>query len=164
MLNSVLPQRRSGRLKDFDYSSNGFYFITLCCYKRFLLFGEIVDHQMQTNAIGSVVALQWQKVPERFPAVELHPWVLMPNHFHAILALSHEPETQGTKLGAVVGAFKSLSQKAVRGTLGQNAPQLWQRGYYDHVIRNEEAYQHIANYIQTNPKSWQTDYFNCSGR
>jgi putative transposase len=164
MLNSVLPQRRSLRLKNFDYGSSGFYFITLCCYKRRLLFGEIVDYQMQTNSIGSLVALQWQKIPQRFPAVELHPWVLMPNHLHAILALSCDQETQHTKLGAVVGAFKSLSQKLVRGTLGQNAPQLWQRGYYDHVIRTEEAYQHIASYVQTNPQSWQTDYFNNSDR
>ncbi|RVT39549.1 transposase [Rheinheimera sediminis] len=164
MLNSVLPQRRTGRLKNFDYSNNGFYFITLCCYRRFLLFGDIVDQQMQTNALGCVVALEWQKVPERFPAVELHPWVLMPNHFHAILALSNEPGKKRTTLGSVVGSFKSLSQKAIRGEFGQNTPHLWQRGYYDHVIRNDEAYQHIANYVQTNPQRWQADYFNVQGR
>lgn len=163
MLNSVLPQRRSVRLKNYDYGSNGFYFITLCCYRRFLLFGDIIDDQMQINSIGALVAMEWQKIPELFPVVELHPWVLMPNHFHAILALSNKPGKNCTKLGSVIGSFKSLSQKAVRGTFGQNAPQLWQRGYYDHVIRNEEAYQHIAQYVQTNPQSWQADYFNGLG-
>jgi REP element-mobilizing transposase RayT len=152
------------RLKNYDYGSNGFYFVTVCCYKRLLLFGEIIHDQMQINSIGALVAAEWQKIPEHFPAVELHPWVLMPNHFHAILAFSHQPEARHTKLGAVVGAFKSLSQKAVREKLGQNALKLWQRGYYDHVIRTEEAYKHIANYIQTNPQSWQADYFNGSSR
>ena len=160
MLNSGLPQRRPLRLKNFDYSSNGFYFITLCCYQRCSLFGEIIEQQMHANFIGSLVTLQWQKTPEHFPALQLHPWVLMPNHFHAIVGLCHQQETQRPKLGAEVAAFKSLSQKVVRENFGQNAARLWQRGYYDHMIRTEATYQYIVHYVQTNPQHWHTAYFN----
>ncbi len=107
---------------------------------------------------------QWCELPNRFPSVVLHEYVVMPNHFHGVIELVGADTKSVATIGDVVGAFKSLSTDEYIKNVKQNnwrpfAGKLWQRNYYEHVIRNEESYLKIAEYIQNNPLNWQKDKY-----
>lgn len=177
--NPDIHHRRSIRLKNYNYSQAGLYFITICVHDRLPLFGKIIDGEMLLNAAGYMVANQWLLLPYRFPSIVLHEYVVMPNHFHGViesvgaipcgcLIFCGCPEKEGINpaptVGDVVGAFKSLSTNEYIRNVKQNEWQpfnkkLWQRNYYEHIIRNEEAYLKIAEYIQTNPLRWREDTY-----
>lgn len=126
-----LPVRKNVRLKDYDYSTNGYYFVTICAYmhKPILKSNE--------NIIENIIS----GLPLRFPGVNIDYYVLMPSHLHIILVLQESK----IPLPEVVRAFKALVTKNV------GVRRLWQRGYYEHVIRNERALYKIREYIQNNP-------------
>jgi putative transposase len=175
--------RRSIRLPAFDYSSSGAYFVTMVTHGRAALFGGIVEGMMRRNDAGEMVGAMWQCLPGRFPAVEIGDFVVMPNHFHAIIVLhakvgaalvaareSNLPENRaGTRpaptaptLGAIVGAFKSLvTRRHMIGVREEGWPafhrQLWQRNYYEHIIRDEADWDRIRRYIEANPMNWDED-------
>lgn len=187
-----IHKRRSIRLKGYDYSRPGLYFVTICVQHKKCLFGGIRGNQLQLNEAGQMVQAEWEKLPRRFPNVRLHEYVVMPNHFHAILEITSEagslpevaefredhtpapgPEVsqqqQGSAvkktLGQIVGAFQSITTVAyIRGVKTQNWPpfqgKLWQRNYWDRIIRDENAYQNISAYIINNPAKWIEDRFN----
>jgi REP element-mobilizing transposase RayT len=180
--NPDIHHRKSIRLKNYDYSQTGLYFITICIHDRSPLFGKIIDGEMLLNAAGYMVANQWLQLPYRFSSIVLHEYIVMPNHFHGVIesvgaipcgcpnaAISCGcPDRAGIKpaptIGDVVGAFKSLSTNEYIKNVKQNnwrpfAGKLWQRNYYEHIIRNEESYLKIADYIQTNPLRWQEDTY-----
>ena len=166
--------RRSIRLKSYDYSQVGAYFVTICTHKRSCLFGDIVDGEMQLNDIGFVVRQCWLEIPSHFPHVALDAFIIMPNHIHGILWIVETPETVGAKncsplppsstqhlrgtsktIGSIVRGFKIGVIKLARRNTGTNI--VWQRNYYEHIIRNEEDLNTIRRYIMENPLRWHID-------
>ncbi len=210
--------RRSIRLKGYDYSKAGLYFITICCQDRICRFGDIIvgaglaPAQMVLNEFGQIAYNEWIKLTERFTNFELDVFQIMPNHMHGIIVLNDAvgagftpaqnetftpaqngdnteyniPAQNGTvdqnqngsdiiqgagaspaptavaSVSDIVGAYKSLVAngcldiyKLNNKTMGK----LWQRDYYEHIIRNEQSYETISNYIIDNPAKWNEDKF-----
>jgi len=164
-IDSTRQNRRSIRLKGYDYSQDGMYFLTICAYQQECLFGAIVNGVMQLNELGRIVSEQWGAVSRRFPAVELDAFVVMPNHFHGILAIVEDGATADDKrptVGEIVGAYKSLCIHHCLEWTKRNMPdrtlgKLWQRNYWEHVIRNESELNQIREYIHNNPAQWELD-------
>jgi putative transposase len=153
--------RRSIRLKGFDYSQSAIYFITICIQDRKCLLGSIEDNRMLLSDPGNLVLEQWLELPIRFPSVIIDQFVVMPNHFHGIIYTTDNTLTKPT-LGEIVGSFKSIvTHKYIDGINNKNwAPfnqRLWQRNYYERIVRNDLELQNIQQYIQNNPIDWQTD-------
>jgi putative transposase len=163
--------RRSIRLKGYDYSADGAYFITICVRHRECLLGEIHDGQMILNQYGAIVRDVWEGLPDRVSDIEIDEYIIMPNHFHAIISIDKSPESIESHkdldiddiktrrkmiLPKVVGRFKMLTAK----TINQNREiegSFWQRNYYERVIRSEEDCQIIRQYIINNPAQWEMD-------
>lgn len=158
------PQRKSTRAPGFDYRDPGVYFITICEYQRRNRFGLVVDHEMQRNAAGKMVFATWRLVVARIPAIRLDAFVVMPNHFHALVHL-HDVETgAGTSLSAMVGWFKTMTtNRYIRGTREQHWPpfdgHLWQRSFHDRIVRGDAELARIRTYIANNPACWAEDMF-----
>ena len=153
-----LPRRRSIRLRDYDYAQAGAYFVTICTHERRSLFGRIVDAQMQVDSIGEIIAQEWVKSAEMRPDVELDAFVIMPNHLHGIVLLGQSGAGAAARpLGAVIRGFKAAATGALAAAgHGLNHP-LWQRNYYEHIIRSEESLEAIRAYIADNPARWAED-------
>lgn len=158
------PRRRSIRLSGYDYTSAGAYFVTICAQNGECLFGRIGEDGLSLNEAGQMVDAAWQRLPERFPTLKLDAHVIMPNHFHAVLWIVENDVDDGNAahrpaLGAIIGAFKSLTtQHFIRGVRERGwrpfDGRVWQRNYWEHVVRNEESLNDIRRYIQTNPERW----------
>ncbi len=170
--------RRSIRLSGYDYTLAGGYFITLVAYQHQQLFGEIRTGQMHPNKVGEIVLQVWQDIPQHFLRACLDSSVLMPNHFHAIILFSEgDPEREdalhpnitgnpnlppkmGTKpgsLGAVIQSFKSVTARKINKLDQTPGAKIWQRNYFEHIIRNEKDLQRIREYIFNNPLNWESD-------
>ncbi|MBC7263536.1 MAG: hypothetical protein H5T64_04160 [Chloroflexi bacterium] len=162
--------RRSIRLQDYDYSQPGAYFLTICTQDQQCLFGEIVDGEMQLNDAGRMIARWWEELPNKFPSAETDEYVVMPNHFHGIviivgadLCVRPDPGTHvGVPLPEMVQWFKTMTtNEYIRGVKQHGwhpfPGKLWQRNYYEHVIRNEQSLHRIREYIATNPQRWSLD-------
>jgi REP-associated tyrosine transposase len=182
-MSGTYPQRRSLRLRDYDYSLAGAYVVTICTHQRTSLFGWIVDSELWLGTRGEVVDACWREVPEHYPQVELDAFVVMPNHVHGIIVIGDASEDQALRaadagatcraptvgrkprlersaLGHIVRSFKAASTKAIRA-LETGGPQVvWQRGYHEHVIRSEAALARIRQYIVDNPAKWAFDHDN----
>lgn len=210
--------RRSIRLKNYDYSSPGKYYLTLCTQNRACLFGEIKNGEMQLNGAGRIMNDWWNKIPEKFPNACLDVYQIMPNHFHAIVGIidpdlmeiesktvgadprvspnkandlnkgdeTRDSQSQGGHAGppqqrnstqqpdfepclasvpGIIQWFKTMTtNKYIQGVKeGQFSPfnrKLWQRNYYEHVIRDEKSLQRIREYIINNPAKWEEDQNN----
>lgn len=171
MKTKELPKRRSVRLVGYDYSGCGFYFITICCKDFKCLFGEIKHDKTILNELGETVKHCWKEIPNHYPQVKLHDFVIMPNHLHGIIEIvganHHSPEEiisenkhpKGTSntIGAMVRGFKIGVTKW--GKANQNISKIWQRGFHEHIIKNDSAYQKISDYIIENPVRWDKDKF-----
>ncbi|HEY8096491.1 MAG TPA: transposase, partial [Methylobacter sp.] len=144
--NSVIHHRKSIRLKNYDYSQAGLYFITVCIEGRHCLFGHILNDSMILNDVGKMISSQWNELDNRFLSIALHEYVVMPNHFHGIIEFVGDvgaipcgcpsPRNPDPTIGDVVGAFKSLSTNEYIQNVKQNnwqpfAGKLWQRNYYE---------------------------------
>lgn len=169
--------RRSIRLRNYDYSQIGSYFVTVCTQNGECRFGSVVDDAMQLNDAGRMVRATWESLPDRFPAVALDAYVVMPNHFHAIVRLTagnhnnpvgaalvaaHDENDERPSLGNVIGAFKSITtNEYIHGVRNRDWPafdrRLWQRNYYERVIRNSRELDQIRRYIEYNPTNWAID-------
>ena len=171
--------RRSIRLRGYDYSRAGAYFVTMCVQNRACLFGDVVDGQMVVNPLGRIVADEWIKTADIRNEIKLDEWVVMPNHFHGIVWIIHGTPTPGNgrgtarcrgdrpvaptagpqprSLGAMVAGFKSTVTKRINQTRNTPGAGLWQRNYYEHIIRNDDELNHIRQYIIDNPLQWETD-------
>jgi REP element-mobilizing transposase RayT len=194
--NPDIHHRRNIRLKGYDYSQAGMYFVTICVQNRQCLFGKISDSSMVLNDAGKIAYDEWMKTPDLRSNVQLGAFVVMPNHVHGIIIISnsdagrgvlhtpnndtpnertvllHTPNditpndiTQINKgvcdtplrspsntVGAIVRGYKS----AVSKQLGYS---IWQRNFYEIIIRNEQSFQYIENYIINNPVKWNNDKF-----
>ncbi len=176
--NSEIHHRRSIRLRGYDYSQAGAYFVTICTHNRECLFGDVADGVIRVNHFGKIVGEQWNAIPQRFPTVELDAFVVMPNHIHGIFAVgaplagAQIPATAtgatwatarvAPTVGDIVGAYKSLCVHHGLLWMQQNQPhrmlcKLWQRNYWEHIIRDESELNRIREYIQNNPAQWKMD-------
>ena len=161
----IHQNRRSIRLPDYDYTTPGAYLVNICTQNRECLFGEIVDSKIVYNDLGRLVVKAWIWLAEQYPYVELDEFIVMPNHLHGILVLSDycrgssrtAPTAKRKPLGRIVGAFKTVSTKRVNLFRQTPGTRLWQRGYYEHVVRNTEELSRIREYIVTNPARWAID-------
>ncbi len=160
--------RRSIRRHGYDYAQDGIYFVTICIEKRLSLLGEFADEQLRLNKCGEMVETLWLALPSRFPRIALDEYVVMPNHFHGVVVFHAPTITNGatTKvvptIGDVVGAWKSLTTNAyIQGVEDFGWPnfpkRLWQRNYYEHIIRSERDLDAIREYIRLNPTCWEKD-------
>lgn len=169
--NSEIHHRRSIRLKGHDYSRVGAYFITICTQNRECLFGDILDGVMRLNDAGEIVADEWLKTAAIRHEIELDVWVVMPNHFHGVAVIVNSGTTvdcrgdrpvaptrpQPRSVGAVMAGFKSAVTKRINEYHQTPGAKLWQRNYYEHIIRDEMELKNIRGYIQNNPLLWETD-------
>lgn len=168
----------SARLKNWDYGNNAPYFVTICIRNHEKLFGEISDGEMILNENGEIAEKIWMEIPEHFNYAELGCFVVMPNHFHGIICikkLKKEITVEKQSVSIVNGGFAGIKNpmlnenisRIVRWYKGRvtfeirkNYPNFeWQSRFWDHVIRNEESFNRIENYIQNNPKNWVEDKF-----
>ena len=176
-------RRNSLRLAEFDYSMPNAYFVTMVCQNRIDLFGKIVDGQIVHNDTGQMVQQIWLDMLNRFQSILLDEFILMPNHFHGIIVLQDRPVEMkpvgaslvdarfekirvGTSptptIGDIIGAFKSITtMEYILGVENHGWPpfdrKIWQRGYYDRIIRNEKELDTFRKYISTNPLRWKED-------
>jgi REP element-mobilizing transposase RayT len=154
-----LPQRQSHRLVNFDYSSNNLYFITICVQDRKLILSKVVGDRSFLSPYGRIADTEWLKLSVKFSMVELDEYIIMPNHLHGIIGIRATVKVAPT-LGQIVGAYKSrvihecLELAKIKDKfLGK----LWQRNYYEHIIRDAEDLQRIREYIHNNPSNWTKD-------
>jgi REP element-mobilizing transposase RayT len=168
---------KSARLQDWDYGSNAGYFVTVCVADRACHFGDVLNGKMQLSALGLWAEKCWLEIPDHFPFVVLDGFVAMPNHVHGILFIDKPVETQNVvetqNIASLPGnrnAFGPQSQNLasiIRGykigvTKYAKSNQLnfaWQPRFHEHVIRNQESYLRITEYIQNNPLQWQLDKY-----
>jgi REP element-mobilizing transposase RayT len=161
-MNNQAYRNKTLRLKDYDYSQNGFYFITISTNNKQAYFGHIKNAILIENDAGLMVKKICLELHHRFNFIQIHNYIIMPNHFHAIIEITKLDNRM--HIGQVIGAFKSLSTNAyIKGVHSQNwqsfDKRLWQKNYYEHIIRNEKAYLHISDYITNNPQKWELDTF-----
>ena len=184
--NKIFHNRKSIRLPGYDYAQASAYFVTICAHQRADLFGEVVRGEMHLNDMGALVAEEWIKTESIRSEILLDEWVIMPNHFHAIIMITdgaakphidfsgydnchtraycdsraycHTPLRSPSKnLGAVVRGFKSAATRLINQWRKSPSTPVWQRNYYEHIIRNEDELQDIRKYIQNNPLRWEAD-------
>jgi putative transposase len=159
--------RRSIRLKGYDYSKAGAYFVTVVAYRRECLFGEVVDGEMVLNDFGIIVAEKWQWLENQYSYVLSGMSAVMPNHFHGIMMIdfdgrggSRTAPTGSVKrkpLGRLIGAFKTVSTKQINVMRNTPGIPVWQRNYYERIIRDEREMDRIHRYIESNPSQWAED-------
>lgn len=168
--------RRSIRLKGYDYTQPGAYFVTIVAHGQGCILGEIVDGNMRPNELGDIVQAAWQDLPTHYPHVQLDEFVVMPNHVHGIIVLteivgrggSPDPpllQPDRTKpvrhgLPEIVRAFKSFSARRINQILKNEGAPVWQRNYYERIIRNTTEWERIRIYIQNNLVQWDSDHNN----
>ncbi|MCK9357902.1 MAG: transposase [Dehalococcoidia bacterium] len=157
---------RLTRLSSFDYTQAGAYFVTVCTAGRQCLFGDVVGGSMQPNECGRAVADTWMGLPVHYRRVTVHAFSLMPNHVHGVLMLCDAPDEAPAEgrnaredcgLPEIVRAFKSFSAREVNRIRQSQGEAVWQRSYYEHVIRSEESLCRISQYIADNPMQWMLD-------
>ena len=184
-MNKFDPQkhhRRSIRLKGYDYSQEGAYYVTIVTWRREFLFGEIVNQEMMLSPYGEIVQKWWEEIPVHFSNVEMGAFVIMPNHVHGIIYIldgrgaetaPHDNVTQYAlggetpplrafdgipTLGQIVAYFKYQSTKEMNKVENTGTgTKFWQRNYYEHIIRNDKDLQNKTDYIEANPRLWDED-------
>jgi putative transposase len=159
-------RRRSIRLEGFDYSRPDAYFVTICAHRRMCRFGEIEECEMRLSEAGAIARESWENLPAHYPHVILDAFVVMPNHIHGIIVLTDDVAGAGLKpapaatrhgLPEVVRAFKTFSARRINENRGVRAAPVWQRNYYEHIVRDEAALDRIRGYIAGNPANWAQD-------
>ncbi|OWY67534.1 transposase [cyanobacterium TDX16] len=159
--------RHSIRLQNYNYSTAGAYFITICTHQRECLFGEISEGVMQLSQLGQVAQSHWMNLPKYHSNLYLKTFVVMPNHLHGILILHSDrsgragfDQTSTAKspdLPEIIRGFKTFSARQINKIRRVSKIPVWQRNYYEHIIRNEESLERIRQYIENNPLSWFMD-------
>ncbi|MFZ2537846.1 MAG: transposase [Oscillospiraceae bacterium] len=179
--NPDIHHRQSIRLKNYNYSKNGFYYVTICTENREHLFGEIIDGKIKLNTAGEMIEQIYLGLKQEIYDIQLDKYVLMPNHFHGIIIVgadsisahnengtnSNRADIESaptTTLATIIQSFKrSTTIKYIDGVKKGAYPpfnkRIWQRNYYDHIIRNEQDYQRIWEYIDKNQLKWHDDCY-----
>lgn len=163
--------RHSIRLRGYDYTTTGDYFVTLCTLGRECLFGEVETREVKLSEIGTMARLFWEEIPRHFQNVVLDSWIIMPNHIHGILSIrSGRPTTSADaqnatskrcvlpgSLGAIIRSFKAVTARKVNEIRGTQGWTIWQRNYYEHIIQTPVELMGIRRYINDNPLQWDLD-------
>lgn len=159
------PSRKNIRLYDYDYSQNAFYFVTICINQKKCLLGRIIEDKMYLNDAGKLVEYYYLKIEERYPNFRCLNYIVMPNHIHFIIQINQSDDVvKKIKLSDVILWFKRMTTyKYIKNVKQKNwqkfKKRLWQRNYYDMIIKDEEMFLNIAEYIQNNPYSWHLDKY-----
>jgi REP element-mobilizing transposase RayT len=174
--------RKNNRLANYDYTRSGYYFITICTQNRINYFGKIEDNTIQLNCVGNMVDLWWKKMFEKYNNISMDQYIIMPNHIHGIIHINVganpcicpiknrgenmvsplRRSNQYLGLGRCVSWFKRMTTNEyinnveIQGWESFNR-RIWQRNYYDHIIRNEKYLNKIRQYITNNPSTWPED-------
>jgi REP element-mobilizing transposase RayT len=158
--------QKSNRLRDYDYSQSGYYFVTICTEKRKEWFGEVEEEKMHLNTFGEIAADYWKGIPAHFPNLEMDEFTVMPNHIHGITIIQYgfsvgnaymrslQHSLQGrTKmlLSKVIQQYKAAVTRRINSSLRRDFA--WQKSFYDHVIRNEKSLDSLGQYIRNNPSN-----------
>ncbi len=175
--------RRSIRLRGYDYAQPGAYFVTLCVQQHECVFGRIISDEMVLNDVGEMAALWWEELPRKFPSCETDAFVVMLNHLHGLVVIRDDSSTgvhsagghergghagpplrigDRPTLGRIVRWFKTMTTNAyIRGVDEHGWERfngrLWQRNYYEHIIRDPDDLSRVREYIENNPRAWEHD-------
>ncbi len=172
--NSKIHHRKSIRLNGYDYSQDGVYFITIITQNKKCIFGDIINNEMRLNDIGQIVKKYWLEISNYFPNITLDEYIIMPNHIHGIIIVDYcrgdpcgrpgrgqaVPLQNRSSIGDIIGAYKSLVANAclnIYKSKNKIMEKLWQRNYYEHIIRNEKSLNKIRKYIFNNSLKWEFD-------
>jgi REP element-mobilizing transposase RayT len=158
----------STRLKDWDYSTPGGYFITICTMNKIPVLGKVVDGKFRPSPLGIIASNEWEKAGKLYESVELDDYVIMPNHLHGIIFLYEVVETprwgvsadrnqSPVTLSGIINQFKTVCTKRIRAR--GNTDFTWQSSFYDHIIRDEIDLERIRKYISENPAKWMLDEY-----
>lgn len=174
-----MKPHKSIRLKGYDYSRAGAYFVTICTHNKECLFGDIVDGNVALNDFGRVVDSEWLKTAEIRKNIILDKYIVMPNHFHGIVLIVENDDsgkarlattqwnvpikTKPGSLPVIVGSFKSAVTRQINLMRGTPGKELWQRNYFERIVRNPDELHRIREYIFANPLRWQMDKENPNG-
>lgn len=189
--NPKYHHRRSIRLKGYDYGQAGLYFITLCVQNRENIFGKVEKGEMILNEFGKIANEEWLNTSEIRKNISLGEFIIMPNHFHAIIQIDYQIATKennigkfkspSNTIGAIIRGYKGATTKKIKEIIRNNSPStgelkfaptaptaltiglsksIWQRNYWEHIIRDENAYNRISQYIINNPQKWENDKLN----
>ena len=169
------PGHRSIRLKDYNYSKPGLYFVTICAEGRRCIFGRVASAQVELAAVGRVAHESWVAVPTHFPAVRPHTFVIMPNHVHGLIEIGCQAGAQRAaplqeqesddksrhsvkpeSLSAMVRSFKAALTKRARAELDWKG-EIWQRNYFERIVRGGREFSDATRYIAENPLKWMWD-------
>ncbi|MFH1061568.1 MAG: transposase [Candidatus Omnitrophota bacterium] len=168
----MLPDRKKHRLKDYDYTQNGLYYVTICTYDRELLFvgprRDVAYTIYEINENGKIVQDEWTKIEQLRNNIVLDEYVIMPNHIHGIIIINDTATSRrgptgkfgkpiSGSLSTIIGLFKTAVTKRINQKRNTPGKSVWQKSFYDHVIRNDTSLQNIREYIRNNPLTWDND-------
>lgn len=172
-------RRRSIRLKGYDYARPGAYFVTVCTYRWRYTLGSVIDGKVVLNPCGKIVEATWLKIADIRRHLSMDEYVVMPNHVHGIIMIHTRPENVGAthwvaptnesdrphgpapnSLGAIIGQFKAAASKRINARRGTPGQPVWQRNYYEHIVRNDPSLNRVREYIHYNPRRWRLDRYN----
>ena len=150
------------RLKNYDYSSNGMYFITICSEKKRCIFGNIVGQGLcscQLSETGKIIKEEIESLSQRYSEIKIENFIIMPNHVHILLTLERQEQSPCPTISEAICSFKSITTK--RANLQDNVKgrKIWQRSFYDHIVRNQTDYEQIWQYIEYNVAKWNEDKY-----
>ena len=159
-----MEHRKPNRLRGYDYSKNGYYFVTICAQDLVEWFGKIENDQMVLNECGQIVSECWRDLPNHYRNIKLDEAIIMPNHIHGIIIIENNVgngfkpfPTKIHGLSEIMRGFKTFSSRKINNKITNNRRFHWQKSFYDHVIRNENELTFIREYILNNPKKWDLD-------
>jgi putative transposase len=166
-------RRRLVRIPGYDYSQDGGYFVTICVNHRQCIFGHIKNGKMELNFFGNIIKSEWLRTAHLRKNVKLDKYIIMPNHIHGIIQLIHEnvvgaycdtplqPQfiSPSQTIGAIIRGFKSVVTKRINKIKNSPGVKLWQRNYYEHIIRDNQDLNRIRQYIINNPLNWPDDKY-----
>ena len=162
--------RKTIRLRNYDYSKPGAYFVTMCVLDRTCIFGEIKNNKMHLNEFGEILNSTWNDLPNHIENIVLDEFIIMPNHVHGIIIIQEtkEPADSGTKndytLSEIIRQLKTLSARRINQARKTPGISIWQRSFFDHIGRDESDLYLTRQYIQNNPLNWDSDDENPEGK
>ena len=176
--NSDQHHRRSIRIPGYDYSQEGWYYITICTQDRIPKFGKVINDQIHLNSFGKIVEKEWKKTESMRFNVNLDEYIIMPNHIHGIIQIvenddyrrgtMHRAPTTTEQFGkpvnnsipTIIRSFKSTVTKQINEMRNTPGIRIWQRNFWEHIIRDDKDLNRIQIYIRNNPINWENDDLN----
>ncbi len=154
MENYRFPVRKPTRIRNFDYASKQYYFVTFCTHEKQCIFGSTEE----LNVLGKIAYADMVNLNAIYNGIRADPFIIMPNHVHAIIEIHNSHSITGkTTLSSVIGSYKSGVSRRIR-EIHPNM-EVWQRSFHDHIIRNQKEYEKIYSYILFNAQKWEEDCF-----